>query len=229
MIMPASVSSLIGTVASIGFSFLTNSLPPSAFIGITMMCVASGLMSSLKPHTPTGQWVAYEIFFGFGCGMMVQMGPIGVQTALEEADIPIGLTTTTVGRHVGGAVFMSISQTLFLKALKPLSQLIPGFDALSRSGATIGQDYLRKMVDGQKFEAALGFYNNALTRSFLVPVVLSCLAFLCLTFIPWMPLKRAKREEAMGYHEMEPFVLDEEMGGMSSEDEDLQDGGGKSA
>ncbi|CCF41645.1 hypothetical protein CH063_11863 [Colletotrichum higginsianum] len=202
--MPALAASIVGGFTNAGLAAFLGTLPPGTMMGTTLVCVGSGLLFSLKPRTLKALWMSYEALFGFGCGICTQQATIGAQAVLSDADIPIGLSIIIIGKHIAAAVFIAVAQHLFVTRLAPLSELLPDFDVAS--GANIGHDYLRKTVPADKFDGALGLYNTALTTTFAFSLFLGCVAFVCLFFIPWTPLK--KRPEQDGYEPANDFELD---------------------
>lgn len=48
-------------------------VPPFSIFSATLTTIGSGLYSLLQPHTPTGQWVGFQVIAGFGRGAGFQM------------------------------------------------------------------------------------------------------------------------------------------------------------
>lgn len=47
-------------------------IPISLFAAI-LLSVGSGLISTFAPSTPTGRWISYQILYGVGRGLGLQM------------------------------------------------------------------------------------------------------------------------------------------------------------
>ena len=67
-LLPSILSQLVGAILSgrivnkIGFY-----IPPTLFSAV-LMAVGYGLISTFRPGTSMGEWIGYQILFGFGRG-----------------------------------------------------------------------------------------------------------------------------------------------------------------
>ncbi|KAI9163416.1 major facilitator superfamily domain-containing protein [Paramyrothecium foliicola] len=140
---------------------------PLMLVSTVGMSVGAGLISTWNPGTATQNWIGYQILFGATYAMGSQQGLIAVQTVLDMKDIPIGTACVMFIQTLGGAVFVSVGQSVFNnKLISSLSESVPALDPyeILNTGATdvhrsVTADFLPVVVES---------YSSALTQTFLV-------------------------------------------------------------
>ena len=55
---------------------------PVALFAAVLLSVGSGLMATFSPSTPTGKWIGYQVLYGAGRGLGLQMVCINFYTSL---------------------------------------------------------------------------------------------------------------------------------------------------
>ena len=106
------------------------------------------------------------------------------QTVLSKADISTGATLLAFATSFGGAIFVSVAQTVLSNTLvSQLSQTLPGFDAsiISNTGATD----LKKQVPRDQLPTVLRAYNTGIDNVFYCSLATSCLALIASCFVEW--------------------------------------------
>jgi hypothetical protein len=139
---------------------------PWLFFGSAMTAIAGGLFSTFHLDTDSGKWIGYQIFLGAGAGTAIQMPTIAVMAVLPKADVSIGTAISTFSQFLGGAIFLAISQNIFVSRLvKELTIHVPEVDPhmIVRAGATA----IRRVVADQSLEGVLEAYNTAITSVFV--------------------------------------------------------------
>ncbi|KAL6718352.1 hypothetical protein ACLMJK_004441 [Lecanora helva] len=173
---------------------------PPAIIGAAVGTVGCGLLSTLQVDSNAGHWVGYQVFTSAGIGMAVQQGVIAVQTVLKLDQVPIGIAAIVSMQSLGGAVFVSVGNSILQNVLDQASAAneLPGVDvkAVIAAGAT----QFRSIVPTTSIPALLVVYNHALQRVFIAAIPLSGLAFVAALGLEWKSVKNKKPslENAIG-------------------------------
>ena len=166
---------------------------PPAIIGCAIGTVGCGLLSLLHVSTPSSHWIGYQIVASTGLGMAVQQGFIAVQTVLPLPQIPIGTAAVVASQSLGGAIFISVANTIFERTL--LDQITSNAvtaDINTTTLTTTGSTTFRSTVSGEQLQLLLTFYNNSLTKVFIACVPLAGLAFLASLGLEWRSVKTEK-------------------------------------
>ena len=162
---------------------------PVLLVGIVMMAVGAGLLTTLQVDTPQSKWIGYEFLYGFGLGSTFQVPNIAAQTVLRTKDVPVGTALVMFGQLLGGAVFISVGQNVLNNQLLGRLGHLDGFDPehLKTNGATT----LTDLPDDVKL-VVLHAYNEALRNVFQVALVLACLSVVGAVFMEWKSVKKDK-------------------------------------
>ncbi|KAI0857695.1 MFS general substrate transporter [Xylaria cubensis] len=145
-------------------------------VGSVFGAVGSGLFTTFTPETSTGKWIGYQIIFAIGSSLFSVTPLIIAQSRLALKDIPVGTSMVTFAQLLGSSIFVSVAQAVFANNLAGnLRQLgISGVDA--SSVASTGLTDLTKGLTGDAKNAVLRAINNALTNSWLLPIVLTSIS-----------------------------------------------------
>ncbi|TRX88333.1 hypothetical protein FHL15_010771 [Xylaria flabelliformis] len=146
------------------------------FVGSVFGAVGSGLFTTFTPETSTGKWIGYQIIFAIGSSLFSVTPLIIAQSRLALRDIPVGTSMVTFAQLLGSSIFVSVAQAVFANNLAGnLRQLgISGVNA--GSVASTGLTDLTKGLTGDAKNAVLLAINNALTNSWLLPIVLTSIS-----------------------------------------------------
>lgn len=88
---------------------------------------------------------------------------------------------------LGGAISISIAQNLFSNALtSELVEYAPGVNPATVIAA--GATHVREVVSAAQLPGALKAYDGAITRTFILPIATSGLAFIISGFVSSFPL-----------------------------------------
>lgn len=154
------------------------------------MAVGEGLLTTVKPNTGSPQWIAYQFLVGFGLGSGMQTVGLAVQTTLPREEIPTGMAITFWAQQLGGAIFVSVGQTILSSVLVARLGDLPGVDAktIVETGATD----LHRLVPAGEMDRVVDAFNFACTRIFLVAAVLSAVQVLCACCVEFKSIKKGK-------------------------------------
>lgn len=166
---------------------------PPAVIGSAIGTAGLGLLTMLNVDTTTAQWVGYEILSSAGFGLSIQQGFTAVQTVLGPEDMAIGTAAVVASQSLGGAIFLSVGNSVFQSQLQKASGTLPGVDI--KKVIDSGAAAFRHIVPAEQLPAMLEIYNKALQVVFTVSIPLGGLAALISCFMEWKSVK-VKKEDA---------------------------------
>ncbi|KAI1099136.1 putative efflux pump [Jackrogersella minutella] len=169
---------------------------PFMILGTVLISVGGGLLSTWTPQTGSGTWIGYQILFGAGVGMSMQQPLMAVQTVLDITDVPTGTSILVFVQTLGGALFVSVGQTVFTnKLVQQLAVNVPGLDPniVLSAGATNLQHTLSPDV----IPSVILSYSNALTTAFVVATALCAFTVFGSATIEWRSVKGRKIEAAV--------------------------------
>lgn len=157
----------------------TGYYTPFMWAGSVIMAIGAGLVYTFKVDSPHAQWIGYQVLIGMGIGMGMQQANLAVQAVLKHKDIPTGSAMIFFAQTLGGTIFISVAQNLFIqKFTRQLEGFPPGvldLSALLSSGATD----IRNNVPAQYQAEVIQAYNYALVKGpFMLAIITGCLTLL---------------------------------------------------
>lgn len=160
-----------------------------AYISAAVMPIGAGLISTWKVDTGHGEWIGFQVLYGFSLGLGMQQAQLAAQTVLKRADVPTGMALVVFMQTLGGAVFISVGQNVLTAHLVGgISRLVDGLDPalIVNTGATD----LRGLVPGELLPAVLEVYNEALRQVFLISTGLASVTVLGALGLEWRSVKK---------------------------------------
>lgn len=164
---------------------------PFMIAGPPIMAIGAGLLTTFKVDTPSGQWIGYQIIFGFGCGICMQQPSVAAQRVLSRKDIAIGASLVMFAQQLSGSVFVPIAQSIFQNRLVSTLSSVPGLDIKAIVG--VGATDLRKVVPPSQLPVVLEAFNDGLVATFFVVTAASALAIIPGLTIEWLSVKVDKK------------------------------------
>lgn len=183
-------------VSSITAGFLVTKVgyyTPFMIANGVIMSIGAGLITTWTPSTMHQKWIGYQVVFGFGLGLGMQQASLAAQAVLPRKDAPIGVALVMFCQQFGGAVFVSVGQSVFSNQLGKGLSRIAGISpaVVANTGAT----NIRHVVqDASKLGEVLVAYNGAITKTFTVALAMSCLSIIGALCIEWKSIKPAKKQ-----------------------------------
>ena len=193
--LPLILAQVVSSVAAGGLITKFGYYTPFMYGSVVFMSIGAGLITTFKVDTAHAMWIGYQVIFGFGTGLGFQQPIIAAQTVLPLQDIPIGTASLLFIQLLGGALFVSVGNNIFTNSLvKNLAVEVPNLNAnnIIQGGAT----NIKNTVNASSIPAVLLAYDKALTKTFQISLILSCLAALGAVFIEWKSVKGKKIEVA---------------------------------
>ena len=162
---------------------------PPAIVGCMIGVAGSAVLSTLQVNTASPKWIGYEILTSVGLGIAIQQGFIAVQAVLTLEKLPMGTALVTSFQSLGGAVFVSIGNSVVQNELVRAvdASPIPGVDI--RAVVSAGATQFRSFVPEAALPALLEAYNHALRRVLIAAIATSGLAFFAALGLEWKSVK----------------------------------------
>jgi MFS family permease len=189
------ISSIISGVGTTQVGYYT----PFLIAGTCIVSVGAGLLTILKVNTTTGQWIGYQIVYGFGLGCCFQAPNMAAQTVLPRKEVAIGASLMLFGQTLFGAIFVSVGQNVLDQHLAAGLSRISGISITPEEIVTAGITGLFKIIPPQYHTAVLNAYNSSLRSCFLVALVFACLSIIGSCGMEWRNVKKdgeAKKGES---------------------------------
>jgi hypothetical protein len=177
MNLPLILAATLFTIISGGGIDNLGYYGPFLLLSTVIASIGSGLLTTFKVSPSRPAWIGFQVIYGAGPGAAMQVAFVIVQAALPPANIPIATAIMTFAQTIGGAVFISVAQSVFSTLLiQNLIQVAPNV-ALSivvLSGAT----ELKNVIDKALLPSVLVAYNRALARTWFVSVVMAAVSII---------------------------------------------------
>ena len=166
-----------------------------AIAGCAIGTVGCGLLSTLKVDASSSMWIGCEILASAGIGMAIQQGFTAVQIVLPLDEVAIGTAAVVAFQSLGGAVFVSVGNTILQNTLISASRNneIPGVDIQTVIDA--GAAAFRGIVRDEDLPALLVVYNNALQKVFTAAIPVAGLAVISCLFLEWRNVKDQRKSD----------------------------------
>jgi MFS family permease len=166
-----------------------------------IMSIGAGLLTTLKVDTPSKTWIGYQILYGFGLGLGMQQSGMAAQTCLERKDVMTGVSLMFFMQGLGGAVMVTVGQTVFTHSLISNLAKVANLDTaqIVNSGAT----NLKSLVPPEMLHSVLFEYNAALSNVFKVGLACACATLIGSLAMEWKSVKGLKEGGQAGEAERE--------------------------
>ena len=187
------LSNTFGIFFSGGLTTAFGYYMPYVYLSVIFTSIGSGLLMTLNPTSSTGRWVGYQILYGFGCGCAFQLPQIAAQTVLAPQDIPIGVAITLLFTMLGGSVFVSAANNVLNNSLVQNLAALNITNIDPEAVVTAGATRFRSLIPAQFISPAIDAYNEAVTKTFQVALILSCLSVLGAAGMEWKSVKAGQQ------------------------------------
>ncbi|KAF2101411.1 MFS general substrate transporter [Rhizodiscina lignyota] len=184
-------------VASVLTGVLTGKIgyyTPFLIFGICVTAVGVGLLTTLRIDTTVGQWIGYQILYGWGLGACIQAPNMAAQTVLPRDEVSIGAALMLFAQTLFGAIFVSVGQNVLdgqlAKRLAGIISITP--QQIENAGAT----GLLNLIPAQFHTTVLEAYNDSLRVCFRVALIMACLCILGGLGMEWRSVKKEKESPA---------------------------------
>ncbi len=147
--------------------------------GSVIASIGNGLVSTFDVETTTARWAGYQALLGVGRGLLFQAPILAVQAYGDGAILPLAMATLVFFQTFGGAVFLSISNSIFNNKLKDeLVERVPQLsaDKIIHAGArgirdVVPTEYLLEVL--KSYSASVNSVFYAVTAFSVAMLVMS--------------------------------------------------------
>lgn len=187
--LPLILSMTLGSMLSGGIITATGHCVPWMTAGASLVAIGSGLVSTFEPVTSAGAWIGYQIILGFGLGSAVQQTMLAAQAVLATRDIPTGTALMIFAQTLGGAVGVTIGQSIFSnQLLKNIIKEAPGYPP--EDVITLGASHVHKGVPEKYVIGVTKTYNDAIMTAFYAGIAFAAVST-CASFgMEWVSVKK---------------------------------------
>jgi hypothetical protein len=192
--LPLIISLLLASIVSGGLTSTIGYYTPFLVLCSVVMAVGGGLMTTFKVDSPKSVWIGFQIIFGFGIGLGQQQAGLAAQTVLPSKDVSTGVALKFFGQSLGGAIFVSVGQSVLSNKLVEHLTKIPGL-ITSHPGlnpsqiVNLGALELKEFFGPQYSDAVILAFNNSLDSVFQVGMIVSCLSLVGALLVDWKSIK----------------------------------------
>lgn len=190
IVIGLSISAILTGIATKRIGYFTQWM----IISSILTPIGSGLITTFSPNINHEHWIGYLaiVGIGFGCGM--QQSSVAAQTVLPRKDVSIGAALMMFSQTLGGAIFISVGNTILDLKLVQSLKIYPGIDTSSL--ATNGITALRQSVPLQLQPQVLMAFNHSFRSVFYLVVGLTCSTIFGALAMEWRSVKRGHSENA---------------------------------
>lgn len=185
-LLPLIVSNSVGTLCAGSVASRFGHYVPFMWVGPLILAVGGGLYQLVRPDSPPGHWITFQILSGVGYGSCSQMPILATQVVLSKSDIPTGLVMIMFFQMLGGALAPSVGQNLFTDGLLQNLSKVREIDSVAVVAA--GASGFRLIVPPELMNAVVGAFNAALKNVFWVALATPTLAWITSWAIEWKQL-----------------------------------------
>lgn len=190
--IPLVLAVVVGAITTGGAVQKIGYYTPFMIAGGILLSVGAGLLTTWNTRSTSGAWIGYQALVGLGVGFTMQHPNLAVQIALPKKDVPTGTALLSLFQTLGGALFASVGQSVFLKHFLARLKNIAGIhlQSILEAGAT----ELKSKVSPKSLPRVIAAYNFALTQGpFLACLVVACFTVPAALGMEWLSVKDQNR------------------------------------
>ncbi|RYP66871.1 hypothetical protein DL769_005903 [Monosporascus sp. CRB-8-3] len=196
-LLPTILPQLVVAASSGALIMAIGYVIPLAALSTVLLSVASGLYSMLRPNSPTGWWVGFQILAGVGSGLGLQVAIIAIQTVVTGEELSSAMAFIVFTQSMGPAIVLTLCQLIFYSSLQTqLPQQAPHADAAAivRAGAT----GFRGIVSQDDLPGVYVAYANSIDRVFYLVAAMAAACGLVLWGMGWKDLRKKDKQDERG-------------------------------
>ncbi|CAK7236099.1 hypothetical protein SBRCBS47491_009521 [Sporothrix bragantina] len=191
MLLPTIVSQLVAALLCGFLVQRTGYYLPEVVGGNSFVLIASGLFTTFKPSTSSGEWIGYQILGGAGRGFVMQLLSTVIQANVPPSDIPLGISYVMFCQYFGGAIAICGARTVLTSTMaSALAKYAPTVDAATV--VNTGVTDLRSVIPADQIQGVIVAYNKALVNVYYLQLALSATALVCSCFLGWRDIRKPR-------------------------------------
>ncbi|KAG7283963.1 hypothetical protein NEMBOFW57_010321 [Staphylotrichum longicolle] len=197
MNLPMLVAVVLLSVVAGGAVTAWGYYTPFMLASSALSAIGYGLTTTFEPDTGSAAWIGYQIIIGAGLGAGFQQPLMAVQTVLDIADVPTGMSLIVFMQTLGGALFVAVAQNIFTnKLVQYVAEYVPEIPDPSFI-LGVGATSVAQVVDPALLPGVKLAFNDALTQTFIVFTALSAISIVGALAVEWKSVKGKPVEMGM--------------------------------
>jgi hypothetical protein len=197
-LLPLLISTVLSSMLTGGLITAIGVYVPVILFCMVLFAVGGGLITTFSLTTSFSAWFGFQVLAGLGIGVGFQSGVIVVQTVLPLSDVPVATACVNFFQTLGGALFISVAQTLFqnglLSGIEKNAPQLPAQRFL-QSGATQIREILAELHQEDALDAVLQAYVDGLTHCYWITTACAIAAFFLACGLQWKSIKKGHGQE----------------------------------
>ncbi|KAK7186765.1 MFS general substrate transporter [Paraphaeosphaeria sporulosa] len=194
--IPFILSLVVGTILAGGLVQRIGYPAPFMILSAVIFSIGVGLVTTWPVEVNHSAWISYQFLIGFGVGIGMQQPSINAQIVLTKEDNPTGISLMMFMQNFGGAIFLSVAQSVFTDDLARQLTKIPGLHLSKSQVVEMGATSIRNMVPQQLVSVFLERYRVAICNAIYVALGLACFSLVGALLVEWKSVKKDKSEQA---------------------------------
>ncbi|KAJ4352112.1 uncharacterized protein N0V89_007458 [Didymosphaeria variabile] len=195
--IPFILSLVVGTILAGGLVQRIGYPAPFMMIGAVIFSVGVGLVTTWPVGVNHSVWISYQVLIGFGVGIGMQQPSMNAQIVLSKEDNATGISLMMFAQNFGGAIFLSVAQSVFTDELGRQLTKIPGLHLSKSQVVEMGATSIRNMVPQQLVSVFLDGYRIAICNAIYVALGLACFSSVGAVLVEWKSVKKNKNDIAL--------------------------------
>ncbi|KAF4637947.1 hypothetical protein G7Y89_g133 [Cudoniella acicularis] len=215
-LLPLLISTVLSSITTGGLITVIGYYVPVQLFCMALFSIGAGLITTFDLTTPLSHWFGYQVICGLGIGVGFQSGVIVVQTVLPLSDVPVATACVSFFQTLGGALLISVAQTLFQNGLlSGIEKNAPQLPAqlFLHSGATQIRQILAEINQEEALDVVLQAYVDGLTHCYWITTACAIAAFFIVCGLEWRSVKKGHGQEKEKSKDAEKGVNTETDGG----------------
>ena len=190
-LIPMVLSLVVASIMSGQITTRIGYYVPAMLVSSVIASIGAGMITTLNQDSGHAMWIGYQVLYGFGLGIGMQATGLSAQVVLPRGDVSTGIAVMFFSQQLGGAIFVSVGQNVFINSLVSGLANIPGLSAMTIVNA--GATDIRQDVPLQYLPKVLTRYNHALTRTFVIATGMTALSILGSLAMEWKSIKKSEK------------------------------------
>ncbi|KAF2679211.1 MFS general substrate transporter [Lentithecium fluviatile CBS 122367] len=166
---------------------------PLMIVSSVLSSVGAGLLTTWPVAVHHSAWIGYQVLVGYGVGIGMQQPIMSAQIVLDREDAPMGVSLMFVGQNLGGAIFVSVAQSVFAVTLAKQLAKVPGLNLSSKEVVEMGATNIKNLVPKELLGVLLEGYRIAIRSAFYVGLGLACVSLVGAVLVEWRSIKEGEK------------------------------------
>ncbi|KAF2440027.1 putative efflux pump antibiotic resistance protein [Karstenula rhodostoma CBS 690.94] len=193
--IPFILSLVVGTILAGGLVQRIGYPAPFMILSAVILSIGVGLITTWPVDVNHSAWIGYQFLVGIGIGIGMQQPSMNAQIVLPKEDKTTGVSLMMFAQNFGGAIFLSVAQSVFTGELARQLTKIPGLHLSKSQVVEMGATSIRNMVPQQLISVFLEGYRTAICNTIYVALGLACFSLVPALLVEWKSVKQNKENQ----------------------------------